>query len=117
VRSMWLMLQQETPEDFVVSTGVSKSVREFVEEVFSCIELPINWTGLGLDEVGVDKDGIVRVKVDPKLFRPLEVDNLQGDATKAKSVLGWNFTIDFKQLVKEMILFEQNKQHISSKQQ
>lgn len=109
VKAMWLMLQQKIPQDFVVATGVSKSVREFVEEAFSCILLPISWVGSGLEEVGVDKEGIVRVKVDSKLFRPLEVEHLQGDATKAKTVLGWNPSTTFQELVKEMILYEQNK--------
>lgn len=103
VEMMWLMLQQEKPEDYVIATGEQHSVREFVET--SCLELdmPIRWEGRGIDEKGINKNGDIIVSVDSKYFRPTEVDNLLGDPTKAKEQLGWKPKISFKELVKEMI--------------
>jgi GDPmannose 4,6-dehydratase len=104
VEAMWLMLQQETPEDFVIATGEQYSVREFVEMAAPYFGMDIEWqfTNEGT-EVGIDKNtGLVRVMVDPKYFRPSEVETLLGDATKAKEKLGWQPKISFRQLVEDM---------------
>lgn len=106
VECMWKMLQQDTPDDFVISTGVSKSVREFVEEAFDKINLKIYWEGTGLNEIGIDQDGNIRVKVNPIYFRPTEVEFLEGDSTKAKDILNWKPTISFKDMVEEMMSVE-----------
>lgn len=101
---MWRMLQAEEPEDFVLSTGEVHSVREFVEASFKEIGEEIVWEGEGVDEIGKDKtSGKVRVKIDPKYFRPSEVDFLLGDSTKARQKLGWIPKTTFKELVKEMV--------------
>src|SRR6056297_633927 len=90
VRAMWLMLQQESPKDYVIATGESHSVRELVEKAFAEIGVDIVWEGQGIDEIGkVSATGKTVVKIDPKYFRPTEVDFLQGDASKAKPDLGW----------------------------
>lgn len=103
VEAMWMMLQQNEPDDFVIATGEQYSVREFVEAAAPYFGMDIEWQGEGLDEVGVDKNtGLVRIVVDPKYFRPAEVETLLGDATKAKEQLGWEPKISFKQLVKDM---------------
>ena len=107
VEAMWLMLQQDEPDDFVIATGKQYSVREFVEKVAPYFGMDIRWEGEGLDEVGVDKNsGLVRVIVDSKYFRPAEVETLLGDATKAKQKLGWEPKISFDQLVEEMCINE-----------
>ena len=103
VEMMWLMLQQESPEDYVISTGEQYTVREFIETACAELDLSINWEGKGIDEKGRNKDGQIIVSVDPKYFRPTEVDNLLGDSTKAKEKLGWKPKITFKELVKEMV--------------
>lgn len=104
VEAMWMMLQLEKPEDFVIATGETRSVREFVEEAFKYIDREIEWQGSGLDEVGIEKNTkIVRVKVNPKYFRPTEVDLLLGDASKAKRILKWEPKIKFLDLVKDMM--------------
>ncbi|XP_026283475.1 GDP-mannose 4,6 dehydratase [Frankliniella occidentalis] len=104
VEAMWMMLQQEKPEDFVVATGEAHSVREFVEASFAYVGRDIEWDGEGLNEVGKEKaTGIVRVRVDPKYFRPTEVDFLLGDASKAKKFLGWKPKVTFQELVKDMM--------------
>jgi len=104
VEAMWLMLQNDKPQDFVIATNEAHSVREFVEAAFREINKEIVWEGKGDNEVGKEKDtGIVRIKVDPKFYRPTEVDFLLGDATKAKNELNWNCKITFKDLVKEMV--------------
>jgi GDPmannose 4,6-dehydratase len=105
VEAMWLMLQQDEPDDFVIATGVQYSVREFVEQAAPYFGFNIVWEGEGLDEVGIDKvTGRVIVKVNPKYFRPAEVETLLGDATKAKEKLGWEPKISFKQLVEDMCI-------------
>ncbi len=105
VRAMWMMLQQEEPDDYVIATGIQYSVREFVEEAAPFFGMVIEWRGEGLDEVGVDiTTGKTVIKVDPKYFRPTEVETLLGDATKAKEKLGWTPEISFKQLVKDMCI-------------
>lgn len=103
VEAMWLMLQEETPKDFVIATGETHSVREFVEAAFDVIGRKIEWRGQGVDEVGVEKGtDVVRIKINPKYFRPTEVDLLLGDATKAREELGWKPKVSFLELVKDM---------------
>ena len=103
VEAMWLMLQQDKPDDYVIATGKMYSVRQFVEACAPYFDMDIMWIGEGLDEVGIDKKtGNVIIKVDPKYFRPAEVEQLLGDATKAKKELGWQPKTSFEQLVKEM---------------
>lgn len=104
VEAMWLMLQLEKPEDFVIATGETRKVREFVEESFKFIGKEIEWRGSGVDEIGVEKGTeIVRVRVNPKYFRPTEVDLLLGDASKAKRILGWTPKVNFLELVNDMM--------------
>ncbi|MBF0132877.1 MAG: GDP-mannose 4,6-dehydratase [Magnetococcales bacterium] len=104
VEMQWLMLQQEEPDDYVIATGCQYSVRAFVEAAGECLGLEISWQGRGVDEVGLDvKTGRVIVRVDPRYFRPTEVDNLLGDPTKAREKLGWKPRISFKELVQEMV--------------
>ena len=108
VEAMWLMLQQDEPDDYVVATGEQYSVREFVEEAAPYFGMNIVWKGEGLDEVGIDKNtGRTVVKVNAKYFRPAEVETLLGDATKAKEKLGWEPKISFKQLVEDMCIYGQ----------
>jgi GDPmannose 4,6-dehydratase len=98
------MLQQEMPQDFVIATGQTHTVREFVEKAFNEIDITIAWQGEGINEVGVDtKTGNVVVQIDPKYFRPTEVDLLLGDPKKAKKILGWQATTTFDELVKLMV--------------
>jgi GDPmannose 4,6-dehydratase len=104
VRAQWLMLQQDSPEDFVIATGKQFSVRDFVLAAGSRLGMKIEWTGKGVDEVGLDKKtGRTIVRVDPRYFRPTEVETLLGDATKAKQKLGWAAEVSFDQLVAEMV--------------
>ncbi|MEK7555846.1 MAG: GDP-mannose 4,6-dehydratase [Patescibacteria group bacterium] len=104
VYAMYLMLQQEIPEDYVIATGKQFSVREFCEAVFKELGVEIVWKGSGVDEKGVDKKtGKVVVEIDPRYFRPTEVESLLGDPTKAKQKLGWEAKIGFEELVKEMV--------------
>ena len=103
-RGMWLMLQQPEPDDFVLATGESHSVREFVELAFSHIGRTVMWRGHGIDEEGIDdKTGEILVKIDPRYFRPTEVDSLLGDAGKARQRLGWRPEVGFEDLVREMV--------------
>ena len=104
VEAMWLMLQQDEPEDFVIATGESHSVREFVELACKEAGIEISWRGKGLDEVGYNEaTEKVVVRIDPRYFRPAEVDCLLGDPSKAKEKLGWETKISFEELVKEMM--------------
>jgi GDPmannose 4,6-dehydratase len=104
VEGMWLMLQQAEPDDYVLATGESHSVREFVERAFNCVGRRIEWRGTGLEEKGVDAGtGRVLVEVDPRYFRPTEVMQLIGDPTKARNKLGWKHRISFDSLVEEMV--------------
>jgi GDPmannose 4,6-dehydratase len=104
VRAQWLMLQQDTPEDFVIATGKQYSVRDFVVAAGSLLNMNIEWQGEGVDEVGVDAaTGRLLVRVDPRYFRPTEVDTLLGDATKAREKLGWTAEVTFPELVAEMV--------------
>jgi len=103
VEMQWLMLQQKQPEDFVIATGVQHSVREFVNTAAAEIGLNITWRGEGVEEKGFDPAGNCLVAVDPRYFRPTEVETLQGDASKAKAKLGWMPRISFAELVAEMM--------------
>lgn len=105
VECMWLMLQHESPEDFVIATGEFHSVREFCTLAFAEVGINLRWEGAGVDEKGIDiESGKILVEVDPKYFRPAEVEQLLGDPTKAKTLLGWNpRKTSFEQLVKLMI--------------
>lgn len=103
VEAMWLMMQACEPDDYVIATGETHSVREFCELAFSLVEMPITWHGNGIEEVGVDRQGRVRVRVDPRYFRPAEVDLLLGDATKARQKLGWQPRVRFPELVRMMV--------------
>jgi GDPmannose 4,6-dehydratase len=102
VEAQWLMLQQEKPEDFVIATGKQYSVRDFINEAAKNLDMEINWSGKGLDEIG-SFNGQDIIKVDPRYFRPTEVETLLGDASKAKEKLNWSPKITFEQLVKEMV--------------
>jgi GDPmannose 4,6-dehydratase len=108
VEAMWLMLQQEEPDDYVIATGKQYSVRDFVEEAAPYFGMKIEWMGEGLDEIGYDwntKKAVI--KINPKYFRPAEVETLLGDASKAKEKLGWEPKISFKQLVEDMCIYGQ----------
>jgi GDPmannose 4,6-dehydratase len=108
VEAMWLMLQQDNPDDYVIATGEQYSVREFVEEAAPYFGMNIEWMGEGLDEIGFDWNTKKTViKVSPKYLRPAEVETLLGDATKAKEKLGWEPKISFKQLVEDMCIYGQ----------
>ena len=104
VRAMWLMLQQDKPDDYVIATGETRTVREFVEAAFKAVNITIHWEGEGVNEVGKDAaTGKVVVKVNKKFFRPAEVDVLLGNPAKAEATLGWKREIDFAQLVERMV--------------
>ena len=104
VEAMWLMLQQEQPEDFVIATGETRTVREFAEKSFRHAGVEIEWVGSGVEEIGVDKQtGKTLIQIDPKYFRPTEVELLIGDPTKAKQKLGWEPRVDFEGLVRMMM--------------
>jgi GDPmannose 4,6-dehydratase len=108
VEAMWLMLQQDEPDDYVIATGKQYSVKEFVEAAAPYFGMNIVWRYGGVDEVGVDKTtGRVVIKVDPKYFRPAEVETLLGDPTKARKNLGWEPKISFEQLVEDMCIYGQ----------
>lgn len=102
VEAMWLMLQQDKPQDYVIGTGKTNSVREFIEEAFNAVNMPIYWEGKGLKEVGKYCEKIV-VKINPKFYRPVDVDFLLADPSKAKKELGWEPKTTFKDLVKIMV--------------
>jgi len=103
VEAMWLMLQQDEPDDFVVATGETRSVREFAEKVFDRLGMPLEWQGKGIHEKGIDANtGNIVVEVDPKYFRPAEVELLLGDPSKAKRKLGWEPRVGFDGLVEMM---------------
>ena len=112
VDGMWRILQQEKPEDFVLATGVSTTIREFVERAFAEVGITLEWSGSGIDETGRDvKSGKTIVSVDPAYFRPTEVDILIGDASKAKDKLGWKPTCDLQQMIEEMIKSDLEEAH------
>jgi GDPmannose 4,6-dehydratase len=104
VEAMWLILQQSTPDDYVLATGEAHSVREFVERAFAHVGRQIEWRGSEAQEEGIDpRDGRTLVAVDPRYFRPTEVDALLGDPTKARTKLGWHHKVSFDELVSEMV--------------
>jgi GDPmannose 4,6-dehydratase len=104
VRAQWLMLQQDVAEDFVIATGTQYSVRDFVVAAGALLDMQIDWKGDGVDEVGIDtKSGRTLVRIDPRYFRPTEVETLLGDPTKAREKLGWSAEITFPELVAEMV--------------
>jgi GDPmannose 4,6-dehydratase len=105
IESMWMMLRAKKPSDYVIATGKSHTVKDFVEEAFKYIEIKIAWRGKGLKEIGYNKkNGEILIKVDPVYFRPTEINELRGDYSKAKKELGWKPKTSFKDLVKEMII-------------
>ena len=104
VEGMWKILQHNKPDDFVLATGKSYSVRDFVEESFKCANIRINWKGKGVKEIGFDKNtGSVLVRIDKNYFRPNEVNHLRGNSSKARKILKWKAKISFKQMIKEMV--------------
>ena len=104
VRAMWLMLQQDKPDDFVIATNETRTVREFVDIAFKCAGIEVEWKGTGVDEVGINKaNGKTVVKVSPKFFRPAEVDILLGNPEKAEKTLGWKRETSFAELVERMV--------------
>ena len=104
VEGMWLMLQQDQPDDYVLATGEAHSVREFVELAFACVGRRIVWQGSGVDEKGIDGDsGQVLIEIDPRFYRPTEVETLLGDPSKARKELGWQHRVSFPELVQEMV--------------
>ena len=103
VEGMWMMMQKDKADDYVLSTGETRTVREFVEEAFNCIGEKIVWSGKGLKEVGTNQKGIIRDKVSKQFYRPTEVNFLHGNYEKINKILGWKPTTTFKQLVKKMV--------------
>ena len=104
VRAQWLMLQQAQPEDFVIATGEQHSVREFAERAAAALDMRLEWQGKGVEERGIDtRSGRVVIRIDPRYFRPTEVESLLGDPTKAREKLGWVPEIDFQTLINEMV--------------
>ena len=104
VESMWMMLQQDKPDDYVIATGETHTVREFIEEACRVLNIDLEWKGKGVDEKGIDKKtGKTIIEIDPRYFRPTEVNLLLGDASKAQKILGWKAKTKFKELVKIMI--------------
>ena len=104
VEGMWMILQHKSPDDFVLATSKAYSVREFVELAFSFVDIDLEWSGTGINEVGKNsKNGETLIKIDSAYFRPAEVDYLRGDYKKANKILGWKPKISFKELVKEMV--------------
>ena len=104
VRAMWLMLQQDTPDDYVIATNETRTVREFAETAFRCVGIDVIWQGSGADEIGINKaNGSTIVKINRDFFRPAEVDFLLGDPSKAEEKLGWKRDISFSELVERMV--------------
>jgi GDPmannose 4,6-dehydratase len=104
VEAIWMTLRHHEPDDFVIATGESHSVREFVYLAFKEVGIDVLWKGTGVDEKGIDSEtGKVLVEVDPRYFRPTEVDRLQGDCSKSARLLGWKPKVTFEELVKMMV--------------
>ena len=104
VEMQWLMLQQDEPDDFVIATGFDHSVRDYVNIAANELAMPLEWEGSGVEEKAYDAQGNCVVQVDPRYFRPAEVDSLVGDATKARTKLGWHPRVSFQELVREMVI-------------
>jgi GDPmannose 4,6-dehydratase len=101
---MWLMLQQEEADDFVIATGETRSIRDFAEAAFGAVDVKIEWQGSGENEIGVDvASGKTVLKVNPRFYRPAEVELLLGDPSKAESKLGWKREVSFDQMVERMV--------------
>ena len=116
VVGMWQILQQGQPDDYVLATGISRSVRQFVELAFREIDVRIHWNGSGADEVGVcNRTGKTIVRVDPRYFRPTEVDSLQGDASKAFRDFGWEAKTSLADMIAEMVQHDLNELRSGSK--
>jgi GDPmannose 4,6-dehydratase len=116
LEGMWLMLQQDQPDDFVLATGETHTVREYCEKAFAVVGKTIVWEGEGEGIIGKEQEtGKIRIRVDPIYFRPTEVDLLLGDPTKAHKLLGWKRKVDFDSLVKEMVLADIEGARIDSK--
>jgi len=110
VEGMWLMLQQENPDDYVLATGEQHSVREFIELAFAEMNRSIMWKGEGAEEKGInEKTGEILIEIDPRYFRPTETETLLGDATKAKKILGWRHKTSFQELVHDMVKHDFNQ--------
>ena len=110
VEGMWLMLQQEEPDDYILATGKTTSVRDFVSMAFNHAGISVKFEGENLNEFGIDqKTGNIIVRVDPKYYRPAEVDFLLGDPSKAKRILGWEAKISVEELCKEMVEYDLRK--------
>ena len=104
VEAMWLMLQQKKPDDYVIATGKSRSVRDFVKKAFKVLNIEIKWKGKGVNEIGYDnKTKKTLIKIDPNYYRPNEIYNLRGDFSKAKKILGWKPKTSFNSMIKEMV--------------
>ena len=104
VKSMWLMLQAKKPDDYVIATGKSRSVKEFVEKAFKHVKIKIKWKGKGIKEVGYNSvNNQILVKVDPKYFRPTDINELRGDYSKARRELGWKPKTSFDEMVRIMV--------------
>ena len=109
VKAMWLILQQDRPDDYVIGSGECHSVRDFVEEAFKIVDINIKWRGEGVNEVGYNQETEqILIKVNPIYYRPAEVDILKSDPSKAKRELNWQIEYDFLALVKEMVKFDCN---------
>lgn len=114
VEAMWLMLQQDVPDDYVIATGESRSVREFVEATTRALKMETTWEGKGIDEVCIDSRGNTIVRISKNFYRPAEVDYLLGNATKAKEKLGWVPKTSFDELVKMMVISDLRDAHFES---
>lgn len=113
VRAMWLMLQQDNPDDYVIATNETRTVREFAETAFRHVGIEVEWQGEGVDEIGINKEnGKAIVKINKKFFRPAEVELLLGDPTKAENALGWKREISFSELVERMVKNDMEKELI-----
>ena len=107
MEAAWLILQQEKPNDFVIGTGKMYSVRYFVEQAFRCIDIELIWEGKGIDEIGIDKKTKKKlIQVDPEFYRPIEVDILWADITKAKKLLGWEPSLEINDLIEMMVNYD-----------
>jgi GDPmannose 4,6-dehydratase len=120
VEAMWRMLQAEEPDDYVIATGECHSVREFCQLAFSHAGFPLSWGGHGAEEKGFGPDGRALIEIDPRYFRPTEVDMLLGDSTKAQTKIGWKPAVDFTTLVRSMVdadeaLAKSEKRHAYAK--